>query len=455
MRVIEASYERGMRRWGVGAGVRIAAGGLLAFVASFWLVMGVLLMATSTTGEDFRGGFFVTLIAGVAPALLAGVLIERGVQRLRLRGRLRALVSAIRRVPRPRLDDLQRELELGPLDAARRLLDGVEAGWVADDDAPAPAQVRPGAVTTMSGARRRGWDTPAHRDDLTGAVLNATVRVERHLRSGAMGAVYEATHVRTGQRVAVKTLLPDANLSERALRRFAREARAASALGHPGIVRVLDFDVAADGTHFLVMELLRGETLEDRLARRGHLPWAEAVAITREVGAALAAAHAAGVLHRDLKPANVFLARSAHRPERAVLLDFGLARSLDDGSASRLTHSGAAVGTPAYMSPEQARGEELDARSDVHALGAILYEMVTGEPPFLDQTLAGVYAKLLTSSAQAPSALAPEPLPAPLDGVLARALAKEPGERFASVTSLLRDIDRIAEPPAPDPIAAP
>jgi Protein kinase domain len=455
VRVIEDQVGKKTRRRRLGAVVRIVVGGLLAFWASFWLVMGALLMITATSGQDFRGGFFVTLLIGVAPALLGGYLVERGVQRLRQGRRLRDLVAAIRRVPQPRLDDLQRELELGPMDAARQLLDGIEVG-VVDDGPMAPAQDRPGVVTTMSGVHRRGWDTPAaHVDDLTGAVLNATYRVERHLRSGAMGAVYEARHTRTGQRVAIKTLLSGATLTERALRRFAREARAASALGHPGIVRVLDFDVSSDGTHFLVMELLEGETLEDRLARRGHLPWSDAIVIARQVGAALSVAHGAGVLHRDLKPANVFLASSPNRPERAVLLDFGLARKLEDGSASRLTHSGASVGTPAYMSPEQARGEELDARSDVHALGAILYEMLTGEPPFLDQTLAGVYAKLLTSSASAPSALAPEPIPAPLDGVLARALAKEPDQRFASVESLLRDMDRIVVTPPPDPIAAP
>jgi len=455
VRVNEDQLRTGSSRRRLWAVLSIVAGGFLGFFASFWLVMGALLMVTAEVAMDFRGGFFVTLLTGVGPALLAGYLIERGVRLLRQGRQLRDLAQAIRRVAAPRLEDLQRELELGPLDAARRLLDGVEAGVVADDGPMAPAQDRSGVVTTMSGVRRRGWDTPAHRDDLTGAVLNATYRVERHLRSGAMGAVYEARHVRTGQRVAVKTLLADASLSERALRRFAREARAASALGHPGIVRVLDFDVASDGTHFLVMELLQGETLEDRLARRGHLPWADAVGIARQVGAALEAAHTAGVLHRDQKPANVFLATSAHRPERAVLLDFGLARSLDDGSASRLTHSGASVGTPAYMSPEQARGEALDARSDVHALGAILYEMVTGEPPFLDQTLAGVYAKLLTSAADAPSAVAPQSIPAPLDGVLQRALAKVPDERFASVDSLLREFDRIVEGPPPEPTAAP
>jgi serine/threonine-protein kinase len=194
------------------------------------------------------------------------------------------------------------------------------------------------------------------------------------------------------------------------------------------------------------MDLLEGETLEQRLARAGCLPWPEARRIVLEVAAALSAAHDNGLLHRDLKPANIFLARAEGAPERAVLLDFGLAKPLEGAGRSRITVSGAAVGTPLYMSPEQARGEALDVRSDVYGLGAVLYEMVTGAPPFLDRTLAGVYARLLTESAPAATAAARYPLPAAVDDVLACALAKTPAGRFDSMRALVGAIQAVGEP---------
>jgi serine/threonine-protein kinase len=277
-----------------------------------------------------------------------------------------------------------------------------------------------------------------------GEVLNGTYRIESVLGAGGMGMVYAAQHLRTGRRYAVKTLLPDAQLSPDAIRRFEREATAASALGHPGIVAVHDFHETEGGVHYLVMDLLEGETLEQRLSRAGCLAWPEARRITLEVAAALSTAHDRGLLHRDLKPANIFLARAEGTPERAVLLDFGLAKPLDAGR-SRITVSGAAVGTPLYMSPEQARGEALDVRSDVYGLGAVLYEMVTGAPPFLDRTLAGVYARLLTESAPAATSAARYPLPPAVDDILACTLAKTPGERFDSMRALMGALERVGE----------
>jgi serine/threonine-protein kinase len=260
-----------------------------------------------------------------------------------------------------------------------------------------------------------------------------------------MGVVYAAQHLRTGRRYAVKTLHPDAQISPDAIRRFEREATAASALGHPGIVGVHDFHETEGGVHYLVMDLLEGETLEQRLARVGCLRWPEARRVALEVGAALSVAHERGLLHRDLKPANIFLARAEGAPERAVLLDFGLAKPLADAARSRITVSGAAVGTPLYMSPEQARGEALDVRSDVYGLGAVIYEMVTGAPPFLDRTLAGVYARLLTESAPAATSAARYPCPPAVDAVLSCALAKTPGERFASMRALATAIESVGE----------
>jgi serine/threonine-protein kinase len=273
------------------------------------------------------------------------------------------------------------------------VLEALEEGFV--EPVPALDLVRQAAATASrpSPATERARQVAA--TTMVGMLLNDTYRVEGHLASGAMGAVFEARHVRTGRQVAIKTLLVDALGSPQAIKRFGREARAASALGHPGIVPILDFDVDSDGTHFIVMELLRGE--------RGE------------------------------------------RGERAVLLDFGLARSIDAGGGSRVTMAGEAVGTPAYMSPEQARGEDLDARSDVHALGAVLYEMLTGEPPFMDHTLVAELARLLMQPVRPLADAAAQDLPAELDQVVQRALAKDREGRFESVGQLAGELRRILD----------
>ncbi|MEJ7732241.1 MAG: serine/threonine-protein kinase [Polyangiaceae bacterium] len=270
-------------------------------------------------------------------------------------------------------------------------------------------------------------------EGLVGRTLGS-YRVTAFVAAGGMGAVYAAEHIRTGGACALKVLHLDRRTSPEARRRFEREARAAGAIGHPGIAAVHDFDTTADGVTFLVMELLHGETLEQRLERVGTLPWPAAVAVTSDVGSALSAAHAAGFLHRDLKPSNVFFARGGAGAERTVLLDFGLAKPLD-AAASRVTVTGAAAGTPLYMPPEQARGEPVDVRADVYGLAAVLFEMVTGAPPFHDVNLAKVYARLLGEPAPAPSRLAP--CPPALDAIMARALAKVPNERFPDVGSFI------------------
>ena len=290
---------------------------------------------------------------------------------------------------------------------------------------------------------------PASAAALVGSVLNGTYQIERHLGSGGMGAVYEARHLRTGRKYAVKTLLPDAQLSPDAIRRFEREATAASALGHPGIVAVHDFHSTDDGLFYMVMDLLEGETLDQRLERTGSLPWPEARRIVLEAGEALAAAHDKGILHRDLKPANLFLAKVPGEPrERLILLDFGLAKPIDSGAVSRLTSTGAAVGTPLYMAPEQARGEPVDVRCDVYGLGAVLHEMLTGAPPFFDRTLAAVYARLLTESAPSAVRAAPHPVPPIVDDLLACALAKAPKDRFDTVRAFLAAIANVPSSPA-------
>lgn len=271
--------------------------------------------------------------------------------------------------------------------------------------------------------------------DLTGRVLKDTWEVERRLASGGMGTVYVARHTRTGRRYALKTLLPSAQLSESAIARFEREARAATAIGHSGIAAVHDFDVTSEGLHYLVMDLLVGESLEARLARVGRLPWPEAKRVTLEIADALGAAHRAGVLHRDVKPSNVFMASREGAAERAMLVDFGLAKPIVPGHGQSVTRTGAIVGTAHYMAPEQARSEAVDERTDVYGLGATLYEMLAGVPPFLGASPFAVMAMLLEEQPIAPSSLAGN-VPSAVDALVLRALAKAPADRFQSVAAL-------------------
>jgi tRNA A-37 threonylcarbamoyl transferase component Bud32 len=280
-------------------------------------------------------------------------------------------------------------------------------------------------------------------EQLVGRTLKQIWFVEGLLAAGGMGCVYTARHARTGKRYAVKTLLPDERISMESLHRFEREARTASSLGHVGIVQVHDFDLEGD-PRFLVMDLLEGETLEQRLAQLGRLGWQDARRIALEVADALSAAHHAGVLHRDLKPSNVFLARKEGLGERAVLLDFGLTKPIREGSSVWVTRTGAIVGTAHYMSPEQARGERhLDQRADVYGLGALLYEMIAGVPPFLGATPFAVLTLLLTEAPVPPSHLMPG-VPAALDALVLRALAKQADQRPHDVPSLMRELGAIA-----------
>ena len=275
-------------------------------------------------------------------------------------------------------------------------------------------------------------------------------RLGRRLGAGGIGAVYAATHVRTGRAYAVKVLLPDAADDATSAARFRREAEALAAVGHAGIVAVHDFDVTDDGVAYLVMDKLEGEDLDARLAR-GPLSLAATQDLLHQVGSALATAHDAGILHRDLKPSNVFLARRPGMPERAVLLDFGLAK-LMEGEHAKLTATGATMGTPMYMSPEQAQGLSVDRRTDVYALGAVLFECLTGRPPFDGPNVTAILAKVLTAPPPRLRDWNPE-LPRALDDVVVRALAKDPSERPASVPALVAAVNE-AIGDAPSDVAA-
>jgi tetratricopeptide (TPR) repeat protein len=279
-----------------------------------------------------------------------------------------------------------------------------------------------------------------------GRVVAGRYRIERMLGQGAMGEVYEAEDLELGERVALKALRPDIARDERLLLRFKKEILLAHRVTHPNACRTFDlvYDDGPDGarTALLSMELLHGETLADRLARQGRMRPDEALPIVRQIAAALDAAHGAGVVHRDLKSANAFLEPSADGGVRAVVTDFGLAWSREpEGSpSSGLTMAGELLGSPAYMAPEQVRGRATTPATDVYALGVVLFEMMTGELPFLGDSAFDTALRRLREPAPSPRRRAPD-LPPVWERAILRALAREPGERFASAGDLVRALE--------------
>jgi serine/threonine-protein kinase len=274
-------------------------------------------------------------------------------------------------------------------------------------------------------------------DDLPpGLVVADRYRIQLELGRGGMGTVYLAEHVTVGRRVAVKVLTREWSAHETVARRFREEARAASAVGHPNIVEVFDAGTLPDGRLYLVMEHLQGRSLWDEIVANGVLPVAKAIAIFTEIAKGIAAAHAAGIIHRDLKPDNVMLVQRGG--ELAVkLLDFGISASADRSEGERrLTQPGHALGTPEYMAPEQAKGHPPTALIDIYALGAMLYEMLAGEPPFVGDN----YVEVLTRKAteRAPSLAARRSdAPASIVALCHACLEIDPARRPSSAAAVL------------------
>ena len=271
-----------------------------------------------------------------------------------------------------------------------------------------------------------------------GVVVADAYEITHLLGKGGMGAVWAARHLRLpGKRVAIKVLLGGTEDAQ-ALARFRREAEVASRIGHAGIVEVLDFNQLPDGTPYQVLEYLAGESLGARL-RRGPLPLATALDYARQIGSALAAAHRAGVIHRDLKPENIFLCPTDAGgvvAERVKVLDFGISKIR--GSQTVKTQDQVLIGTPQYMAPEQASGQNaaIDARTDLFALGAIVYEMLTGRPAFSGESVVAVIMNVVTGTPTPLASLAPGVTPE-VTAAIDRALAKKPDDRFPDVGSFI------------------
>lgn len=276
-------------------------------------------------------------------------------------------------------------------------------------------------------------DAPEGSDPMLGVCLAGTYEIVRMIGEGGMGRVYEARHARLpSKRFAIKLLHQELAQKPDVVARFQQEAEAVSGLVHPNVVSVHDLNHTLDGRPYIVAELLEGEELGCLLDRVGKLPAPSAVHIVRRVCRALAAAHARGIVHRDMKPENVFLSGNAVLPSVKVL-DFGISKVAE--SSHNLTQTGVVMGTPAYMAPEQARGDKVDERADIYAVGAILYRAVTGQKPFAGLDPMATLTAVLVDEPPRPCALEPE-LPPALELVIQRAMAKKPQERYASVSEL-------------------
>jgi serine/threonine-protein kinase len=296
-------------------------------------------------------------------------------------------------------------------------------------------------------------DTSARPDPLLGQTLSERYRITRKIGEGGMGTVYEAEHVVLHKGVAVKVLREKYADRPSVAKRLVQEAQLASAIRHDHIIDITDSGRTDDGRTFVVMELIEGQSLAELLRREGALPEGRALAIVRQVAAALAAAHERGIVHRDVKPENVLLGAS----DFAKVVDFGISKTVKaegDDPEQRLTSTGVVMGTPFYMAPEQARGdEEVDHRIDVYALGVILYECLTGEVPFRGANYLGILQKVANEEATPPRALRPElSISEAAEHLVKKAMAKAREDRYQTMAAFEADLQRVI---AGKPIDAP
>jgi serine/threonine protein kinase len=281
----------------------------------------------------------------------------------------------------------------------------------------------------------------AELEQLIGTILDNKYRIEAKIGEGGMGKVYRATHIHMDHTVAVKILHSHLSSDQTALERFRREARAAAQLHHPNAVAVTDFGVTKNQrVAYLVMEFLEGQDLRQMIDKQKRLGYQETYSIVHQICSALDAAHSNGIVHRDLKPDNIWVFKSPEGLERIKVLDFGIAKVQSTTEMIKLTQQGVIVGTPHYMSPEQCRGEELDARSDIYSLGVIIYEMLTGQVPFQAPTPVAVVIKHASERPTPPRTLRAE-IPEEIEEVVMRALEKKREDRQDSAIELAEQFE--------------
>ncbi len=301
------------------------------------------------------------------------------------------------------------------------------------------------AESQGSAALARAQDpevSPESEVDLTGTVIDGRYRIDELIGEGGMGKVYLAEHIEIGKRVAVKVLHPSYSRMPELVERFRREARAASKIGHPNIVDVTDSGTTAGGSVYFVMEYLEGVELGSVIERDRAMDVARALRIVTQICRALSAAHSVGVIHRDLKPENVFLVTRDNTTDFVKVLDFGIAKTAEaEAHKQRLTSPGMAMGTPEYMAPEQAAGKPADARCDVYSLGAILYEMLTGDPPYRGDNFMEILTKKATLDPVPPHELRPE-LPEAVSRLVLQAMSRNPDFRPASMSDFEYELNK-------------
>ncbi len=284
-------------------------------------------------------------------------------------------------------------------------------------------------------------------NELVGAQLDGRYRIERLIGKGGMGRVYLAHHIVIEKAVAIKVLRAEVAADKGVAKRFVREARAASRVGHPNIVDVTDFGTTKEGLTYQVMEYLEGQTLTELMRESGIIPRHRALQIIAQIARALGAAHAKEVVHRDLKPDNIFLVSRDGRDDFVKIVDFGIAMVAprEDSNEARLTQAGTVFGTPEYMSPEQASGRtDVDLRADIYSVGTILYEMLVGKVPHKGETTISTLAMQILDEPPPPSAARPDlDISKDLDDVVMRALRKEREERFQSMKALLNALEEV------------
>ena len=310
---------------------------------------------------------------------------------------------------------------------------------------------------------------PSAPRNLVGLTLAGRYRVERPIGEGGMGAVYLATQLSLGRHVAVKVLKTDGAPDADAVRRFQRETDVISRLQHPNIVQVVDAGTAEDGTLFIAMEHLEGETVRTALRRGGPFSIMRALGVAADVCRALLAAHKAGVVHRDLKAENVMLLRVEGHGEHAKVLDFGVAKLTAGSLAPPVTGEGLVAGTPGSIAPEQLLGKSDDPRSDLYALGVLLFEMISGEQPFVSSNSMELMVRTLTdpvpSLAERMKTLG-RSVPGAIESLVGNLLEKDPVLRPKNAEALLDTLERLEEadevtqpdrrtPSAPTRVAAP
>jgi predicted Ser/Thr protein kinase len=287
-----------------------------------------------------------------------------------------------------------------------------------------------------------------------GTVLEGKYRIEGVLGAGGMGAVFRATHTLLNKVVAVKLTLPDFARDEQMTARMVREARAASSTGHRNIAAVTDMGWTDEGGLFIVMEYLAGTTLQRLIEREGRLTVPRSAEIVSQMLSGLAAVHAKGVVHRDLKPENVMLVQDEEGVDQVKILDFGISKVVGDDKSLDLTQTGLVMGSPRYMSPEQARGtSRVDQRVDIYATGGILYTLLVGRPPLGAENYHAMLAAILSGCIESPSTVV-SGIPRALDRIVLRAMALDPGARYSDAASFRRDLEPYVDRPAPAALRA-